>query len=1107
MAGGSKGSGGGPQSAGRNKRVSASQNAPRSAPRDGARTQPPSSPRGQQPSPTTQPSAARRKDRPDGRVKVAANEATRQAANAAIVGVTGGTAAPVVKLATNLIGNDKKAKRNRRRVYIAGAVLILAPMLVMSMVWTVVLFTLMGGAAGAAGTAARDNGQCLDISAPRITQPGGTNGAAPGSAGAGTLGAPLDAEFMKITSGFGGRETPTAGATSYHDGVDFSAPGIYGKPIYAPADGVVSQAGPASGYGNWVIIDHTIGGQKVSTLYGHIEDGHVHVHVGQHVTAGQRIADVGNAGASTGAHLHFGVYPGGWKSQGGVDPMPWLSKFKAQASTSGGGGPPAAENAASTGAPAEPPAPSAPGVVTPADWESLAKLESGGNWATNTGNGFSGGVQFTQSTWTANGGGKFAPQAWQASKEQQMEVANNVLKTQGWGAWPPSARVPGLRDKKPAPEGAFTGGGNPSPQQPAAAQSTAAADLPASPKGDEANLQANAQRGMRLTAQLFPQVQKIGGFRSGPDAQDHGTGSAVDVMIPDYASPTGIALGDKIAKFYIDHAGDLKIKYIIWRNKIWQNGSWSEYGNTGNDTSKHNDHVHLSFNQSGPPMAKVAGLPGISANTAAAPTGDSPDGVQPYTPDGEQKTQTLTPEQQANIKAIISAARRSDVQPQGRAAVLAIAYAGAQTNFISKQPTDQDPRIGIFGEVPLDGAAGADTTNLVNVQYAASSFFDRLKTVAAQDRQWATKKLADVLVEMYPEQATRGGEFGSWEQLAIGATQQLWKDQYSQAGASLQSVANISCAQGTVGGRTLKPGTVPQRFVKWITLAGQICDGITAPLLAAQIRAESGFNENATSVTGAEGSSQFQPTTWPTWGAKVDENGKAISPPGTGDPRNAADATMAQGHMMCSDYNNMKKLIASGRVKGDPVALTIAAYNAGIGAVLNAGGMPSGGDYTTQTQPYVARILQWAKEYDGGGQQLATDPGNGGSGGGYQQAVSVAMAQRGKPYVWGATGPDSFDCSGLTQFAYKAIGINLPRTTYAQIKLGREVSVQEAQPGDLVFSSFSSPGKPEHVQMYLGDGKVVEAQQEGVPVLVSPLPKGNYTIKHVTKEDTSSAPD
>lgn len=1089
--GGGKPGGGKPGGGTPGRRVSAPQHAPQQR-----KPTPPRSAQ-QQSAPSTQPARTRRKDRPDGTVKVAANEAARHAANAAIVGATGGAAAPVVKLATGLIGNDQKAKRNRRRLYIATAVVTLVPILVMSMVWTVVLFTLMGGAAGAAGTAARDNGQCLDISAPRITQPGGANPGAPGNAAAGTLGAPLDPQFMQVTSGFGGRETPTAGATAYHDGVDFSAPGIYGKPIYAPADGVVSQAGPASGYGNWVIIDHTIGGQKVSTLYGHIEDGHVHVRVGQHVTAGQHIADVGNAGASTGAHLHFGVYPGGWKSQGGVDPMPWLSKFKAQASTSGGGGPPAAANAAATG-PSNP-APATPGAVTAADWDSLAKLESGGNWAINSGNGFSGGVQFTQSTWTANGGGRFAPQAWQASKEQQMEVANNVLKTQGWGAWPPSARVPGLRDKKPAAEGAFTGGGSVQQQAP---QQGAVADLPATPKGNETNLQANAQRGMRLTAQLFPQVQDIGGFRSGPDAQDHGDGSAIDVMIPDYASATGIALGDKISKFYIDHAGDLKVKYIIWRNRIWQNGSWSDYGNTGSDTTKHNDHVHLSFNQSGPPTAKVAGLPGSSPATNAST--DSPSGLQPYTPDGEQKTQTLTPEQQANIKAIIAAARRSDVQPEGRAAVLAIAYAGAQTNFISKQPTDQDPRIGIFGEVPLDGAAGADTTNLVNVQYAASAFFDRLKTVAAQDRQWGSKKLADVLVEMYPEQATRGGEFGSWEQLSIGAVQQLWKDQYSQPGAGVQSVANISCTQGTVGGRSLKPGTVPQRFVKWITLAGQICDGITAPLLAAQIRAESGFNEGATSPTGAEGSSQFQPETWPTWGAKVDENGKAISPPGTGNPRNAADATMAQGHMMCSDYNNMKKLIAAGRVKGDPVALTIAAYNAGIGAVLNAGGMPSGGDYTTQTQPYVARILQWAKEYDGGGQQLSSDPA--GSGGGYQQAVSVAMAQRGKPYVWGATGPDGFDCSGLTQFAYKAIGINLPRTTYAQIKLGREVSVQDAQPGDLVFSNFSGPGTPEHVAMYLGDGKVVEAQQSGVPVLVSPVPKTS-TIKHITKDDASGAPD
>lgn len=1038
--------------------------------------------------------------KPDSAKKVAANEAARQSANAAITAATGGTAAPVVKAFTNLIGNDQKAKRNRRRLYIAIGALMMLHVLVLGTLLSVVLITVMGGGTGASGTARRDQGQCLDITAPRITQPGA---AAPGSGGAsaGTLGAPLDPQYMQVTSGFGNRDAPTAGATSFHDGVDFSAPGIYGKPIYAPADGVVSQAGPASGYGNWVIIDHTINGQKVSTLYGHIEDGHVLVHAGQHVTAGQHIADVGNAGASTGAHLHFGVYPGGWRSQGGVDPMPWLSRFRAQANTNSATAPAAAPTTAAPVAAAAPAAAQPAGTVTAADWESLAKLESGNNWAINTSNGYSGGVQFTASTWTANGGGKFAPQAWQATKQQQMEVANNVLKTQGWGAWPPSARVPGLRDKRPAPEGTFVGGAQPAAAAPQ--QQTAAASLPSSPRGNERNLQAAAQRGMRLAEQQFPQVQTIGGYR--PGSGDHGDGSAIDVMVPNYASPDGIALGDRIAKFYIDNAGELKVKYVIWRNRIWQNGTWTDYGHTGDDNDRHNNHVHVSFLQSGPPTATVLGLPGTVTSAASTAGGGqaAPDGVQPYQPTGTQKSQSLTPEQQANIKALIAAARRSGITPTGRAAVLAVAYAGAQTNFISKMPTNNDPRIGIFGEVPLEGTA--DTSNLINVPYAANAFFDRLKQVAATDQQWATEPLSDVLVKMFPDQATNGPGFGTWEQLSIGAVTQLWADPYSQPNASTQTLSNTqqSCAQGSVLGRILRPGSVPERFVKWITLAGQLCDGITAPLIAAQIRAESGFNENATSSTGAEGSSQFQPTTWPTWGSRVDDNGRPISPPGTGNPRNAADATMAQGRMMCADLANMKKLIASGRVHGDPVALTIAAYNAGIGAVINAGGMPSGGDYTTQTQPYVARILEWAREYDGGAGQLAPTAPAGSSSGGRQQVVQVALAQRGKPYVWGATGPDSFDCSGLVMFAYAKAGIKLPRTSENQWTVGTEVSAAQAQPGDLVFSEFGADG-PGHVQMYIGNNQVVEAQQSGVPVKISPLsPSGK--IKHISDSDAAAA--
>ncbi|MCQ9345713.1 transglycosylase family protein [Corynebacterium phoceense] len=69
-------------------------------------------------------------------------------------------------------------------------------------------------------------------------------------------------------------------------------------------------------------------------------------------------------------------------------------------------------------------------------WDTLAQCESTGNWAINTGNGFSGGLQFTDSTWQAFGGGEYASQAWQASREQQIAVAQKVQAAQGWGAWP-----------------------------------------------------------------------------------------------------------------------------------------------------------------------------------------------------------------------------------------------------------------------------------------------------------------------------------------------------------------------------------------------------------------------------------------------------------------------------------------------------------------------------------------------------------------------------------------------------------------------------------------------------------------------------------------------
>ncbi|MQA12216.1 MAG: NlpC/P60 family protein [Pseudonocardiaceae bacterium] len=105
------------------------------------------------------------------------------------------------------------------------------------------------------------------------------------------------------------------------------------------------------------------------------------------------------------------------------------------------------------------------------------------------------------------------------------------------------------------------------------------------------------------------------------------------------------------------------------------------------------------------------------------------------------------------------------------------------------------------------------------------------------------------------------------------------------------------------------------------------------------------------------------------------------------------------------------------------------------------------------------------------------------------QAIKFAMAERGKPYVWGATGPDSYDCSGLLLRAYESAGITLPRVSQDQYKAGAMLPVRKAQPGDLLFwaTDSSNPDTIHHVAMYLGNNQIVEAQQTGVPVHARPV--------------------
>lgn len=96
------------------------------------------------------------------------------------------------------------------------------------------------------------------------------------------------------------------------------------------------------------------------------------------------------------------------------------------------------------------------GAATDAEWDQVAACESGGNWAINTGNGYQGGLQFSPSTWAGHGGTEFAPSADQATREQQIVVAERVLAGQGKGAWPTCGTgLSGATERSaPAPEAA-----------------------------------------------------------------------------------------------------------------------------------------------------------------------------------------------------------------------------------------------------------------------------------------------------------------------------------------------------------------------------------------------------------------------------------------------------------------------------------------------------------------------------------------------------------------------------------------------------------------------------------------------------------------------------
>jgi cell wall-associated NlpC family hydrolase len=114
---------------------------------------------------------------------------------------------------------------------------------------------------------------------------------------------------------------------------------------------------------------------------------------------------------------------------------------------------------------------------------------------------------------------------------------------------------------------------------------------------------------------------------------------------------------------------------------------------------------------------------------------------------------------------------------------------------------------------------------------------------------------------------------------------------------------------------------------------------------------------------------------------------------------------------------------------------------------------------------------------------------------GSNSVVAYAYKFLGKPYVWGASGPNAFDCSGFTSYVYKAFGVGLPHQSKSQYGYGQAVSKSNLAQGDLVF--FNTYGSISHVGLYIGGGRFIHAGNSKSGVIVSSLNEGYYSSRLV----------
>ncbi|MEY9211499.1 C40 family peptidase [Thermobifida halotolerans] len=212
----------------------------------------------------------------------------------------------------------------------------------------------------------------------------------------------------------------------------------------------------------------------------------------------------------------------------------------------------------------------------------------------------------------------------------------------------------------------------------------------------------------------------------------------------------------------------------------------------------------------------------------------------------------------------------------------------------------------------------------------------------------------------------------------------------------------------------------------------------------------------------AVGLTQHLPANWDRYGRDGNDDGVA-------DPHNAYDSVLSTAVELCVSGGEKVDFTDRGQLSA-----ALFRYN--------------------HSDAYVADVLGWIDAYTTL-QPLTVGGGPGSQAG--RAAAAWALQQVGKPYVWGGTGPHGFDCSGLTQAAWAAAGVSIPRVTTDQVRIGIPVGLDELQPGDLLFYDTGSGPSPSHVTMYVGDGQMVNAPRTGTTIRVEPVQSDYYSPRFV----------